>query len=247
MSLSETSLFLLLTLAATMLVSVCVLWNASISRAQRMANAFYLLSVVLSLGTLLYILLGDTGVIRESDEYFRWLRPLLFRCWLVIGVGISSALILLLNLVGTLKGPAGSPALRAFITTPAVLNGLCFSVSLSFLSTEVGKLAHLSDMRQFFVLSGYAAWFLYFIIVAETLGAVGLLLSGTLIPSAIGLMAIMMGAIRTHAHNGDPFSDSLEALHLLVLLACILVVRLLRKRVKFAQTSESTLERPRCF
>jgi DoxX-like family len=239
MTLGKTSPFLLLTLAATMLVFVCVLWNASISRAQAMARGFYVLSVVLSLATLIYILLGDTGVVRESDEFFRWLRPLLFRGWLVIGVGISSALLVLLNMEASLKGPAGSPAVRAFITAPAVLDGLCFSVSLSFLCTEVGKLAHLADMRQFFVLSGYAAWFLYFIMVAESLGAFSLLISRTMVPAAIGLMAIMVGAILTHAHKGDPFSDSLQALHLLVLLACILVVRLLRTRVAVAQPSES--------
>jgi hypothetical protein len=188
----------------------------------------------LSLATLIYILLGETGVVRESDEFSRLLRPLLFRGWLVIGVGISSALLVLVKLVASLKGAVGSPSVRAFITAPAVLSGFCFSVSLSFLCTEVGKLAHVADMRQFFLLSGYAAWFLYFIMVAETLGAVGLLISRTMIPAAIGLMAIMVGAIRTHAHNGNPFSDSLEALHLLVLLVCILVVRLFRTQVAVA-------------
>ena len=44
-------------------------------------------------------------------------------------------------------------------------------------------------------------------------------------------MAIMAGAIRTHAHNGDPFSDSLEAVHLLILLACIVTIRLTAARV----------------
>jgi hypothetical protein len=239
-TLGDTFAFLLLTFTATVLVSVCVIWNTSISRAQGMARGFYILSVILSLATLIYILLGDSGVVRESDEFSQRLRLLLFRGWLVIGVGISSALLVLLNLVASLKAAGGSPAARAFITGPAVLNGLCFSVSLSFLCTEVGKLAHLADMRQFFALSGYAAWFLYFIMVAETLGAFGLLLSRTMIPAAVSLIAIMVGAMRTHAHNRDPFSDSLEALHLLVLLACILVVRLLGTRVAVATLRERT-------
>jgi len=241
MVLGETSAFVLLTLAATMLASVCVISNASISCAQGMARGFYILCVVLSLATLIYIILGDSGVVRESDRFFLWLRPLLFRGWIVIGVGISSAFLVLLNFVASLKGLVGRPAVRAFISAPAVLSGLCFSVSLSFLCTEVGKLVHLADMRQFFALSGYAAWFLYFIMVAETLGAFGLLMSRTMIPAAIGLMAIMVGAIRTHARNGDPFSDSLEALHLLLLLACILVVRLLRTRVALAQPCDGAL------
>jgi chromate transport protein ChrA len=86
-------------------------------------------------------------------------------------------------------------------------------------------------MRQFFLESGYAASFLYFIIAAEILGAIGLFISKLLIPAASGLVIIMFGAIYTHYRNGDPFSDSLEALHLLVLLVCILAIRLLSRRV----------------
>ncbi len=235
----ETSAFLLLTLAATALVSFSIIWNASISRAQGMARGFYTFSVLVSLATLIYILLGVTGVVSQDGGFSRWLRPLLFRGWIVIGVGISSALLVLLNSTSS-KGTARTPAVCAFITAPAVLKGLCFSVSLSFLCTEVGKLAHLGDMRQFFVESGYAAWFLYFIMVAETLGAFGVLISKTMVPAAFGLMVVMVGAIRTHAHNGDPFSDSVEALHLLVLLACILVIRLLAPRVAVAQLPENT-------
>jgi hypothetical protein len=67
--LGETFAFLLLTLTATVLVSGCVIWNTSISRAQAMARGFYILSIVLSLATLSYILLGDSGVVRESDEF----------------------------------------------------------------------------------------------------------------------------------------------------------------------------------
>jgi hypothetical protein len=35
---------------------------------------------------------------------------------------------------------------------------------------------------------------------------------------------MMAGAIGTHWHNGDPFEDSLDAFHLLVLLVCILLL-----------------------
>jgi hypothetical protein len=85
-------------------------------------------------------------------------------------------------------------------------------------------------MRQFFLQSGYAVWFLYFIIVTETLGAACLLFSRTLLAAASALTLIMIGAITTHLHNRDPFSDSLEAVHLLILLACIVLIRLLGKR-----------------
>lgn len=222
----ETSAFLVLTLGAALLMTACLLANRSISRAQGMARAFYILSVGVSLAALLYILAGELRVVPQNEAYLRWLRPLLFRGWIVIGVGVSSAVLIALNSMRRLTG-AGSDAVRAFLTSRYVVKGLCFSVALSFLCTEIGKLGHLADMQQFFIQSGYAVWFLYFIMIAETLGAIGLFIRRTQIPAALGLMAIMAGAIRTHAHDGDPFSDSLEALHLLVLLTCIVVVRLL--------------------
>jgi putative oxidoreductase len=85
-------------------------------------------------------------------------------------------------------------------------------------------------MQQFFQQSGYPVWLLYFIIAGESARAIGLLVSRSLLPAAFGLAVIMVGAIRTHFHNHDPFSDSLEAVHLLILLACIIVIRLLRSR-----------------
>jgi uncharacterized membrane protein YphA (DoxX/SURF4 family) len=124
-------------------------------------------------------------------------------------------------------------ATRSFVTSPDLLNGVCVSVSLSFVCTEVGKLAHDADMRQFFLQSGYSVWFLYFTMVAETCGAIGLLFRKTLLTAAFGLMIIMAGAISTHLHNRDPFSDSLEALHLLTLLMCIVLIRSFGKRAWF--------------
>jgi uncharacterized membrane protein YphA (DoxX/SURF4 family) len=124
----------------------------------------------------------------------------------------------------------GNDASRSFVQLPYLLSGLCLSVAISFIGTEIGKVAHDAGMRQFFAQSGYSVWFLYFIIVAETVGAVGLLVPKTMLPAAFGLSVVMIGAIRTHLHNHDPFSDSLEALHLLMLLACILLIRQFRGR-----------------
>jgi putative oxidoreductase len=92
-------------------------------------------------------------------------------------------------------------------------------------------LMHDAEMRQFFLVSGYAVWFLYFVIAAETIGAIGLFISKLIIPAASGLAILMVGAIFTHYRNNDPFSDSLEAFHLLILLACILIIGLLRQKV----------------
>jgi hypothetical protein len=55
--------------------------------------------------------------------------------------------------------------------------------------------------------------------------------SRTLLAAAFALTLIMIGAITIHLHNRDAFSDSLEALHLLILLACIVLIRLLGQRV----------------
>ncbi|MGD9560904.1 MAG: DoxX family protein [Pyrinomonadaceae bacterium] len=110
----------------------------------------------------------------------------------------------------------------AFTRSPYLLKGLCLSVACSFLATEIGKLAHDAEMRLFFLSSGYPIWLLYFVILAETLGSIGLFVEKTVVPAAIGLCILMVGAIYTHFSNGDPFSSSMEALHLLLLLVCVI-------------------------
>src|SRR5262249_30648065 len=118
----------------------------------------------------------------------------------------------------------------AFAASPYVLRGLCVTVSLAFLSTEIGKLAHLDEMKSFFTASGYAVWFLYVVIVFETIFALGLLVPTVRLVAA-GLLSVdMVGAIVTHARNGDPFSDSYEAAHLLAILLCIVVLGVLQGR-----------------
>ncbi len=104
------------------------------------------------------------------------------------------------------------------------------TTSLAFLSTEIGKVAHMDEMRSFFTTSGYPVWFLYVVIVFETIGAVGLLVPTVRLVAACGLAVDMVGAIVTHARNGDPFSDSYEAVHLLVILVCIILLGLLQGR-----------------
>ncbi|HSR99957.1 MAG TPA: DoxX family protein [Kofleriaceae bacterium] len=140
---------------------------------------------------------------------------LIYRGWLVVGVALASVLMLAVR----------RPVVRAFVASPDVLRGLRVSLALSFLITEIAKLAHDSEMRQFFIESGYPVWFLYATITAETLGSIALLSSRRLVaPAAAGLAAIMVGAIYTHRHNGDPFEASLEATHLLAISACTLVL-----------------------
>ena len=101
----------------------------------------------------------------------------------------------------------------------------------STLATEVGKLAHDAEMRSFFTSSGYPVWFLYVVIAFETVCSLGLLEPRVRLVAAVGLALDMVGAIVTHARNGDPVSDSFEALHLLATLVVIVGIGVLRERV----------------
>jgi hypothetical protein len=227
--LNETSTFLWLTLTATLLASACILGSWSTLSSKIMARAFYFASALMSIVILLWIILETTGIVPQATVSTKLFQILIFRGWMVIGAAIGAVLLILLD-VGTGTRLRIRDATRSFITSPCLVSGLCVSVSISFLGTEIGKVAHEADMRQFFVQSGYSVWFLYFIMIAETCGAIGLFFTSTQLTAAFGLTIIMVGAIGTHARNRDPFSDSLEALHLLVLLVCIVLICLLGKR-----------------
>ena len=96
-----------------------------------------------------------------------------------------------------------------------------------FLVATVGKAENMVEMTKFFTTSGYAVRFLYFIMTAETLGGLGVLLHSGLKTgpwAAAGLMLIMAGAVYTHWHNGDPFSDSYSAVIQFITLAILLAI-----------------------
>jgi hypothetical protein len=228
---SQTTNFILFTLIATLIIFTLVIRNRSVKTAKNMAHGFYIVCLFLSLAALITTILSVSGLLPGNDTYRLLFRGLIYRGWVVIGTGISAALLVLLNAFGYLRSRETSEAIQPFTSSPYLLKALCLSVSVSFLATEIGKLTHSAEMRQFFLESGYAAWFLYFIIAAEILGAIGLFISKTIVSAASGLVIIMFGAIHTHYRNGDPFSDSLEALHLLILLVCIITISLLRTKV----------------
>lgn len=106
-------------------------------------------------------------------------------------------------------------------------------VAGTFITATIGKSMNMSYMISFFKQSGYAVWFLYFIMTAETAGAIGVLLHFKLktgVAAAIGLLIIMMGAVYTHWHNGDPFSDSYAAVDQLVAESLLLYLYFLGRR-----------------
>jgi putative oxidoreductase len=203
----QTSAFFLFSLAGTLVSLTAIGLSRSPRILNNLARGFFLLCLFLGSLVIIATILSVSGLLAFTGTFGLVFKILIFRGWLVVGAGIVSAV-------------------RGFAGSGYVLKGLCLSVSIAFLITEIGKLAHDAEMRQFFLDSGYPVWFLYFVIISETLGSIGLFISKLIIPAAGGLAAIMIGAIYTHLRNGDPFSDSLEAAHLLILLICIIVIKM---------------------
>jgi hypothetical protein len=232
----EITIFSLSTSIVTPAVVALIIWNRSALVSKKLARAFYFLSILLCIAALTFTLLAVSGLLSlENETLFFIHRALVYRLSLVIGVGFSSAVLMLANTMGHSKWRGTSEAVRSFIGSPYLLKGICLSVSFSYFAITIGKSMNDAEMRQFFLGSGYAIWFMYFIMAAEVCGAIGLLIAKTVIPAASGLIVIKLGAIYTHYHNGDPFSDSLEAVHHLALLACIIIITLRRGRLSGIQ------------
>ena len=123
-----------------------------------------------------------------------------------------------------------------FLEGPWVLRALSISTALSFLATEVGKLANLGEMREFFSLAGYSHAFLYFIITAETVGSAFLLVQRHVLLASCCLAILMVGAVHTHYRLGSPPSASFEAIHLLLLLTAIIAIVAWRDWARRRQT-----------
>lgn len=196
---------------------------------ERLARVFYGFAAAAGAAVLALTLLSAAGVIPIAG-YATFFRALVFRFGLVFLAGVFAVVVLAAAAGrGDESARPPSPSL-AFAASPFLIRGLCMSTALGFLATEVGKLFHLDEMRAFFVASGYSAGFLYAVMAAETLGSVGLLVPSVRLVAATGLALVMMGAVVTHARNGDPWSDSLEALHMLAILAAIVLTGVLRER-----------------
>jgi uncharacterized membrane protein YphA (DoxX/SURF4 family) len=190
--------------------------NRSLGAADQIARAFGTTAIVISLLAFATGIASIAGALPPSAATRLVQQILIYRGGFVVGVALASVIMLAVR----------RPVVRAFVASPDVLRGLRVSLALSFLITEIAKLAHDTEMRQFFIESGYPGWFLYATITAETLGSIALLVASRRLvaPAAAGLAAIMIGAIYTHRHNGDPFEASLEATHLLTIAACTLLL-----------------------
>jgi hypothetical protein len=133
------------------------------------------------------------------------------------------------------------PALQPEIRT--TIWGVTLIVASTFITSTIGKMQYIYDMKTFFLQSGYSVGFLYFIMVAESMGAIGVLAHFRLrtgIPAVIGLLIIMLGAIYTHYHDHDPFSDSYAAVTQLLTLSILLLLYTVGQRISLLANHPST-------
>lgn len=110
---------------------------------------------------------------------------------------------------------------RDILCDRAVYSILCIAAGTTFILTGYAKALYSAGMIEFFTQSGYSPAFLKFIMTAEILGGIGLLIPWTVLPAVAGLSIDMFGAIWTHVHNGDPLNDSTGAIGQLIRLAVI--------------------------
>jgi hypothetical protein len=204
------------------------------------------------------ILGGLLNFIKEPNErYVRgialgylWLTLLLsLSAWVFYFAGIKNTIILdMLSLIMSWGGALGHLASGYLIINVLValkskdnsynnyqlksmirltLWGISILVGNSFILATAGKAQHMAEMLSFFSTSGYANWFLYFIMTAEALGGLGILLH-------------MLGAVYTHWHNHDPFSDSYAAVGQFINLSLLHILYYSQQQANL-KTPETTI------
>jgi len=123
---------------------------------------------------------------------------------------------------------------RELLLDRAVISALAITIAVTFASAGLGKAFAMTPMHEFFAQSGYPDAFLRFIIVAEVLGALAMLIPCAVPAALAGLGIDMFGAVLTHIHNGDPLNDSTGAIAMLLHLG---VFSVLWERSRMAATA----------
>lgn len=206
-----------------LLILGCLLnlvWEPGFKPANSVAKAYLSLTLILAVAVWLFyfagiknaLVLKVLGILLQYGGYLSRLvlgfltANIMFKIWLKDTVTDCSGL-------------------KAIIRT--TLWAISIGIANSFLVATVGKSTNMFYMIGFFKQSGYAVWFLYFIMTAETACALGLLLHFKLrtgMYATMGLMLIMLGAVYTHLHNRDPFSDSYAAISEFISLAFLMLI-----------------------
>jgi hypothetical protein len=197
-----------------------LIWEPGFGPASIVAKVYLALSVTLAGMIWLFYFTGikNTTVLNALSFSMRY-GGYLSR--LILGF-LAGNILFKVWLKDTFKDCSG---LKAIVRI--TLWAVSITIANSFLVATLGKSQNISYMIGFFKQSGYAVWFLYFIMAAESLCALGILLHFKLrtgIYATMGLMLIMLGAIYTHLHNRDPFSDSYAAISELISLMLILLI-----------------------
>jgi hypothetical protein len=142
-----------------------------------------------------------------------------------------------LVLVGAVHGVALrawlSGARAELLRAPQSATALRVSTGVGFAVIAVGSAVHHAFMVEFFTQSGYSTGFLHAVMAGELLGGLALLLGRPSVTIAVtaALAIDMVGAIATHAHNGDPLDDSAAAIGMLLRLAAIAALYVPRARL----------------
>jgi uncharacterized membrane protein YphA (DoxX/SURF4 family) len=111
--------------------------------------------------------------------------------------------------------------IRSSLWAITIINGFGFIIETGY------KLKNFNDLVQQFKDYGYARWFLYFIILTETLGGIGILLHFKLKTgpiAALCLMIIMLGVVYTNWHSNDPFAFSYPAVDAFMSLGLMMIL-----------------------
>jgi len=206
--------YLLGLILAAAVIGTLLSRRATSIAAHRLAR-LYFFAVVVILGVNIAVLVH--GILLENGPLWKT----------VGGVNSDAGQFLFGALFGlALRRPKPSDLLG----DPSVYSALCLAGGVGFVSTGFVKAFYMQSMIEFFTQSGYSLTFLKFIMTAEVLGGIGLLVPWTVLPAVAGLSIDMFGAIYTHVHNGDPINDSTGAIGQLIRLSAIVFLWVLRRR-----------------
>jgi len=202
-----------------------------------LAIGYIFLELFLSISTWVYYFAGIKNelIIQILSELLEWGKSL---GYLILGYLIINILLALRSKDITADNHLLKKITRSTLWGVSILTGNLFIIA------TVGKTENLAEMTSFFTLSGYAIWFLYFIMTVETLGGIGVLLHFKLRTGPVataGLLLIMLGAVYTHLHNKDPFSDSYAAVRELITLLVMLIIYYFEQQVNARQVISSSL------
>jgi len=211
------------TLAALGAIAI-IAASATSASASRFARTFRRFCLALAITGLVGVVVVSLPFPTIASAVRVVLRITGYLGWLVVGMALSATFLAIAGRVRGRKPIDDGSASHDFEASSVFGASLSIYVAFAFFGFEVGKAAHDAEMRQFFLASGYPIWFMYVVMSVEIAGALALLTQRMRPIAAVLLGAVMVGAIATHWRNGDPFPDSLDALRMLLLVACFPVL-----------------------